>query len=777
MVMCSAYGCKSNNRNNEVGVTFHRFPTDEPKRSLWIENMKIKNFIPTKNHRICSKHFENNLFYGTTTGKVKLLNQAVPTIFLELPKSVQPKGGLRKRKRHAESIIDVGSTSGIAIPNDELSAQVKRLKLKLELAEHKSAIKSQKIRIMSQKLRRMKKKILSIKCLIKELQTKNLLLEEHSILFENMPPICKELAGRKIGKKVKYSSALRQFAITLNFFSPKGYNYVREKFQTCLPHPSTISKWFRNVNGEPGFTKESLEILKKYNEKSQSPLLLSLIMDEMSIRKNVEWDGTKFHGYVDFGNDLQNDSNDIAKDAFVFMANCVNGSWKIPIGYFFINGLNGTQKANLVNQCLQLIETETGAHVTSLTFDGATANVAMTHILGCSRKLANIKPFFSIQNKKYFIFYDPCHMVKLIRNTFGDKRHIIIDEDGNSINWNYIEYLQELQEQEGLHLANKLRKNHVNFFNQKMKVRLAVQLLSASVADSLSYCLKELKLKEFSGCEATIKFIRITNNVFDILNSRSLRAKHFKKALCDSNIEQTKKFAQEAITYFSNLKFDNGQLVTDSGKKTGFLGVIVSLKSALGLYEDIVVQKKLLHYLPLYKVSQDHVELFFSSIRSKGGWNNNPTARQFTAAYKRLLVRSEIRSGGLGNCVPLDDIPILSGSSRFKKPELNICLPEARLLETFYEQALETIWSEHDYIMNSTVISECSIQIITYIAGFVARKLQSTIKCVDCVDALSGNKLNYLNSLITKKKSRRINISVQRCDYNLQNIGTFFKSK
>uniref|UniRef100_A0A6P7GUP9 Uncharacterized protein LOC114343110 isoform X2 n=1 Tax=Diabrotica virgifera virgifera TaxID=50390 RepID=A0A6P7GUP9_DIAVI len=73
-----------------------RFPKDEPKRSLWIDNMKIKNFTPTKNHRICSKHFENNYFYETTTGKSNLLNQAEPTIFNELPKSVRPKRELRK---------------------------------------------------------------------------------------------------------------------------------------------------------------------------------------------------------------------------------------------------------------------------------------------------------------------------------------------------------------------------------------------------------------------------------------------------------------------------------------------------------------------------------------------------------------------------------------------------------------------------------------------------------------------------------------------------------
>lgn len=52
-----------------------------------------------------------------------------------------------------------------------------------------------------------------------------------------------------------------------------------------------------------------------------------------------------------------------------------------------------------------------------------------------------------------------------------------------------------------------------------MKVRLATQLSSNSVADALHYCKNELKLKEFEGCTATVNFIRIVNDMFDVLNS------------------------------------------------------------------------------------------------------------------------------------------------------------------------------------------------------------------------------------------------------------------
>uniref|UniRef100_A0A1S4KWE5 Transposable element P transposase-like RNase H C-terminal domain-containing protein n=2 Tax=Ixodes scapularis TaxID=6945 RepID=A0A1S4KWE5_IXOSC len=55
-------------------------------------------------------------------------------------------------------------------------------------------------------------------------------------------------------------------------------------------------------------------------------------------------------------------------------------------------------------------------------------------------------------------------------------------------------------------------------------------------------------------------------------------------------------------------------------------------------------------YILTHKISQDHLEIFFGSIRGKGGYNNNPTAWQFKAAYKRLLIQTEVKSSEAGNC-------------------------------------------------------------------------------------------------------------------------------
>ena len=74
------------------------------------------------------------------------------------------------------------------------------------------------------------------------------------------------------------------------------------------------------------------------------------------------------------------------------------------------------------------------------------------------------------------------------------------------VDYRFIEDLVALQDELGLHLANKLNRRHLNWRNMKMKVRLAAQTLSSSVADALSY-LAETD-NNFKDAKPTINFIR-----------------------------------------------------------------------------------------------------------------------------------------------------------------------------------------------------------------------------------------------------------------------------
>ena len=46
------------------------------------------------------------------------------------------------------------------------------------------------------------------------------------------------------GKGCKYSPQLKYFALTLQFYSAKAYDFVRKTFNLALLHPIQIRKWY-----------------------------------------------------------------------------------------------------------------------------------------------------------------------------------------------------------------------------------------------------------------------------------------------------------------------------------------------------------------------------------------------------------------------------------------------------------------------------------------------------------------------------------------------------
>ena len=295
--------------------------------------------------------------------------------------------------------------------------------------------------------------------------------------------------------------------------------------------------------------------------------------------------------------------------------------------------------------------------------DGPTSHQSMLKFLGAQLLPGNLQAYFQHPcdpKAKIYIFLDAGHMIKLVRNTMSDWK-VLKDKDGNTIMWQFVEELHKLQESDGLHLANRLRSAHTKRKPQKMKVSLAAQALSSSVCRCLGVFEGKLKLPQFQGCGPTVQRIRVFDHLFDVLNSRNPLARNFKAPIRRSNYhEYTKKFLDEASEYIRNLKGPDGQSILASKRKTGLLGFLLCINAVVGLAENLVIaENKVLKYLLTYKMSQDHLELFFSAVRACGGWNNNPTTRQFVAAYKQLLMRHNIE-GGRGNCTPQDDTEILN---------------------------------------------------------------------------------------------------------------------
>lgn len=550
----------------------------------------------------------------------------------------------------------------------------------------------------------------------------------------------------------KYSAKLRCFALTLNFYSAKAYAYVRAKFNNSLPHPATITKWLQSIDGSPGFTTEALQALTikvQQAKEMNKTVVCNLVMDEIAIRKQIEWTGKKFTGYIDLGTNLDADNLPEAKEALVFMVVAVNDSWKVPVGYFLIDGLCGSEKANLVNKCLEFIH-DSGIVISSLTFDGAASNISMAKCLGCNfEDPDDLKNHFShpVTNANVFILFDICHMLKLIRNCFASMK--TLQNGDNNIEWEYLEKLNRLQDDEGLHLGNKLKRRHLQWVREKMKVKIAAQTLSKSVSDAILYLCQDAKVDQFQGAEETAKFILIFNNLFDIFNSRNRLVKYtYKRPISAKNFDEILNYFTYAKNYIFDLKL-KGSPILRSARKTGFLGFLIAMQSFKQIYEEfIIIEFPLLKYILTYKFSQDHLEIFFSVIRSRGGHNNNPSARQFESIYRRLLVHSEIRGADSANSIALDSTGILHCSSI--QGLTTIENGENLLNSEEYIKICEEI-ENHDYVSGSVWhLTDFIKDVVRYIAGFIVRALKKCLVCSKCVGMLEND--NSL-SLLQKRKA------------------------
>ena len=107
-------------------------------------------------------------------------------------------------------------------------------------------------------------------------------------------------------------------------------------------------------------------------------------------------------------------------------------------------------------------------------------------------------------------------------------------------------------------------------------------------------CTNTLKLPQFQSSEATDDFIRSIDHMFDILNSWNPCAKGYKAALQKSNKETWEAFLAEAYNYIINLQYVSGNLLYNTRRKTGFVGLLVAITNIKQIFSDLVERKNTL---------------------------------------------------------------------------------------------------------------------------------------------------------------------------------------
>lgn len=363
---------------------------------------------------------------------------------------------------------------------------------------------------------RKTQKINKLQDLLKELKDKHLLESEPASVLENcfdgeiLEFLKNELQNQDRAKKGRrYSDTTKQFAMTLHYYSPQAYEYCSKIMS--LPSVSALRHWLSNIDCSPGFLDNIIERCAASGEKDYS-----LVFDSMSIKKQIQYDQGSYKGFVDYGGLIGEETDKWATEALVFLLVPLKGPCiQYPIGYFFVDKVKTTVQRELVNTAL-ILTAEKGIKIRNLTSDGAMANQSMFTALGANMDVSDEDATYSFKHPtlehNVYCTLDICHMLKLGRNALADMG-IFKTKAGEKISWQFIKQLTSLQDDIGLRLGNKLTSRHTQYHKAKMKVQLAAQVFSTSVADSMEY-LKQAGVDGFKDCDATIEFVRQVSKNF-----------------------------------------------------------------------------------------------------------------------------------------------------------------------------------------------------------------------------------------------------------------------
>ena len=111
--------------------------------------------------------------------------------------------------------------------------------------------------------------------------------------------------------------------------------------------------------------------------------------------------------------------------------------------------------------------------------------------------------------------------------------------------------------------------------------------------------------------------------------------------------------------------------------------------------------------------------MFFSKIRTRNDWNNNPNPLQLKWALKALLLKKSIEAPKTANCI-IENIPSPEKSSFCVDDNLKAILDS------------NPIWKD---------------DVLFHISGFIARSLKKKLKCQECVASLfqpaDSNSITY----------------------------------
>ena len=458
---------------------------------------------------------------------------------------------------------------------------------------------------------------------------------------------------------------------------------------------------------EEGISKLLIKMLKTKISSIKYSDVCFLLLDEINLKT-----GINYNRKCDKVTGILAGSNKKINNALCIMARGIISKWKQPIGYYFSSGpMNYLKIREILEKAIVSMENEV-FNVTGYTTDQGANFEKLSRVMGATPS----HPYVTFQNKDYFVFKDPPHLIKNSRTFLLNNNIIVSSKLPKPAEWKHLQAYYEKSRRSGsLVYAPKLTHKHLyNLkFQNKMKVKLATQVISNSCSVALEMCVVNQELD--SGALSTSIYCKKMNDIFDILNSSSIKAKvPLRKPISIGSksykeIEKMKSWLQELDKL-------------NKGHKVKFIkGFIQSLNVVIQLLDKL--HKHNIKYLSTRNLCQDPLENFFGRIRSL---NKSPDSKQFEENFRRvaftdLLSPVKLNISKSTNCEEVEnEVKIVNMNNSYL--EIANLLKKNRILKHIaidYDEIFEFIEEENCLNIIKSEFEYSS----TYISGYLVLKL------------------------------------------------------
>ncbi|XP_062556673.1 uncharacterized protein LOC134221494 [Armigeres subalbatus] len=300
---------------NDVPILPHMLPgSNSTTKPSWLPASRLQNRTKRIHNLIRKRTHYGDRANGESSDSLRTKEQTILEVSQQPPNQSQNTSKQMKlspiaivSKKSIQNVhASVSGSQASIVPNPEhqlmvASHQEKRIRYAGDIKDlsiitpdaakqalprvlhqlHESQKRVNRLKQQNMRLRRNTNRFAEI---MAELRAKQIITAGGEVIlqkFSSNSELLEEL--NNIRRGLPFSEAVRSFATTLNFYSSKAYRFVRKAFDNTLPHERTVASWYRTVDGEPGITVESLNVLKKMKVKLATQTLSKSVADAIKV--------------------------------------------------------------------------------------------------------------------------------------------------------------------------------------------------------------------------------------------------------------------------------------------------------------------------------------------------------------------------------------------------------------------------------------------------------------------------------------------------------------